>query len=103
MNDCIEGAKACREALRAITATNWGDGSQTDNEYFARRDAAISTILATAGPLSPRAAGAMAVLAEFIVCIEQEQTTICLGSKWKPWAAMTAAEQRESRDEFAEI
>lgn len=101
MSEYCDGAKACREALRALTTTYWGDSNQTDAEYFDRQAAAISAILATAGPLSPRAAGAMAVLAEFVVVSEQDGSYLCLESQWKPWAAMTSEEQQERRNELA--
>ncbi len=101
MSKYRDGALACRAVLQMIPSISWG-GEQTDDEYFAKQHAAMAAILSSAGPLSERAAGAMAVLAEFIVCGEQDGSYIDLESKWKPWAAMTADEQQARRNELAE-
>lgn len=102
MGEYRDGALACRAALSMLPSIDWNWGEQTDDEYFAKRHAAIAAILSSAGPLSERAAGAMAALAEVTVCSEQDKTHIDLGSKWKPWAAMTPDEQQARRNELAE-
>lgn len=101
MSEYRDGALACRAVLRMMPSIDWGV-EQTDDEYFAKQQAAVSAILSSAGPLSDRAAGAMAVLAEIIVCSEQDKSYIDLASKWKPWAAMTPEEQQALRNELAE-
>lgn len=97
-----DGAIRCRAVLKMLAGIDWGDGEQTDDEYFAKQHAAIAAILSSAGNLSEQAAGAMAALAEFIVCSEQDKSYIDLESNWKPWAAMTSEEQSSRRAELAE-
>ena len=100
MAEYRDGAIACRSVLQMMPTVDWGR-EQTDDEYFAKQHAAIAAILSSAGPLSERAAGAMSVLADFIVCSEQDGSYIDLESKWKPWAAMTTDEQQDRRNELA--
>jgi hypothetical protein len=88
MTNYRSGAQDCRAVLKSLPDANW-HGDQTDDEYFAMRDAAIARILETAGPMSEQAAGAMAVLAEFIVSSEQDACYMELGGDWVPRAAMT--------------
>ena len=102
MSEYRDGALACRAVLSMLPSIDWGCGEQTDEEYFAKQHASMAAILSSAGTLSERAAGAMAVLAEFIVCSEQDASYINLESKWKPWAAMTIKEQRARLAELAE-
>ncbi|UCV29385.1 hypothetical protein [Ferribacterium limneticum] len=102
MSEYRDGALACRAVLSMLPSIDWTIGKQTDDEYFAKQHATMAAILSSAGPLSEQAAGAMAVLAEFIVCSEQDGSYINLESNWKPWAAMTADEQQARRIELAE-
>lgn len=105
MSEYREGASACRAVLRMLPSIDWlvsSNESETPEEYFVKQQAAIAAILSSAGPLSEQAAGAMAVLAEFIVCSEQDGAYISLGSGWKPWAAMTKAEQTARIEELSE-
>lgn len=100
-----DGAHACRAVLRMLPSIDWLASSSEDEspgEYFVKQQAAIAAILSSAGPLSEQAAGAMAVLAEFIVCSEQDGAYISLSSGWKPWAAMTKAEQTARMTELSE-
>lgn len=101
MSEYRDGATSCRAVLHMLPTIDWGE-EQTDSEYFAKQHAAVAAILSSAGPLSERAAGAMAVLAEIIVCSEQDKSYVDLASKWKPWAAMSPDEQRVRLDELAE-
>lgn len=94
MSEYRDGALACRAVLQMMPSIAWGE-EQSDDVYFAKQHAAI---LSSAGPLSERAAGAMAALAEIIVCSEQDKSYIDLASKWKPWAAMTPEEQQARRN-----
>lgn len=106
MSEYRNGAKACRAVLRMLPSIDWcaSDGeSQTTDEYFAKQQAAIAAILSSAGPLSEQAAGAMAVLAEFVVCGDQDAAYISLDSGWKPWAAMTSSEQDARIKELTEL
>ena len=105
MSDYQDGAKACRSVLRLLPSIDWNASegeSQTTDEYFAKQHAAIAAILSSAGPLSEQAAGAMAVLAEIIVCSEQDKSYVNFAGPWKPWAAMTTDEQRARLEELAE-
>lgn len=97
MSDFRNGAQACRLILRTLPSIDWcaSEGeSQTADEYFVIQQAAIRGILSSAGPMSEQAAGAMAVLAEFVVCSEQDASYCTLDGPWKPWATMTSAEQQ---------
>lgn len=102
MSEYRDGALACRAVLSMLPSIDWTLGKQTDDEYFAKQHATMAAILSSAGPLSERAAGAMAVLAEFVICGEQDGGYVDLASKWNPWAAMTADEQQARRIELAE-
>ncbi len=78
MSDYQNGAQACRLILRTLPSIDWcasESESQSIEEYFVIQQAAIRAILSSAGPLSEQAAGAMAVLAEFVVCSEQDAVT----------------------------
>lgn len=95
-NQYRAGALACQKAMQALSLKQWGDSSTSDDEYLAKRDAAIAELLATAGDLSPRAAGAMAALAEFVVGSEQDRSTYDL-AVWAPFAAMTKEQQADMK------
>ena len=106
MSDYQNGAQACRLILRTLPSIDWcasESESQSIEEYFVIQQAAIRAILSSAGPLSEQAAGAMAVLAEFVVCGEQDAAYISLDSGWKPWAAMTSSEQDARIKELTEL
>ena len=96
----IEGAKACVAAIAGIPALVAADNTQPVAEYFSTRDEAIAFLLRCAGPLSPRAAGAMAVLAEFVAGQEQDAGYYSLNDL-NSEMAMSADELSQSRQEFA--
>lgn len=91
------GATAITDALRKIPQAVASDSAQAGEEYFARREAAIASLLAAAGPMPTKAAGAFRVLAEFIVGGEQDGCTYDL-ERWVPEAAMSQVERAEYRD-----
>lgn len=98
----MEGARACLEALRhasQIVAAGNGSG-QTTEEYYRKRDAAVASILQAAGPLPPRAAGALATLAEFMVALDQDGSWDDL-DEWVPESTMLPDERASRRTAFA--
>lgn len=97
----IEGAKACVAAIAGIPTLVAADDTQSVSDYFSTRDAAIAFLLRCAGPLSPRAAGAMAVLAEFVAGQEQDAGYYSLDDL-NSEMVMTNGELRQSRLEFAD-
>lgn len=97
----IDGAKACVSAIAGIPSLVAADGNQETWDYFSTRDEAIAFLLRCAGPLSPRAAGAMAVLAEFVAGQEQDAGYYSLNNL-NSEMAMTADELGQSRQEFAD-
>lgn len=97
----IEGAEACLAAIAGVPAQVAANSSQSTWDYFSTRDAAIACLLRCAGPLSPRAAGAMAVLAEFVAGQEQDAGYYSLND-WGSEMAMTDEELSQSRQEFAD-
>lgn len=94
-------ALACLEVARRLQAMAL-EGDDTCANHFANRDRAVAALLATAGPLSPRAAGAMSVLAEIVTEAEHYQAHADL-SDWTPGAAMTPAQQHAERAEFTQF
>jgi hypothetical protein len=96
------GATTITEALRKIPQAVASDSAQAGEEYFARREAAITALLAAAGPMPPKAIGAFRALAEFIVGGEQDGGSYNLES-WVPEAAMSQAERAEYRDRIFAI
>ena len=91
----ILGAKACLEVLRRLEE----DCPDSFEGHIATRGAAIAAILATAGDISPRAAGAMSVLAE-LVASERQDGSIYFIERWEPEATMTASEVAKYRAEW---
>jgi hypothetical protein len=92
----IAGARACFEIVQRLEEMLAGDGTQTTDEYFAKHDAAMAAILAAAGPMSPKAEGALRVLAEIIVGETETASTFCL-DKWRPEAVMVPEERDAER------
>ncbi len=106
MSDYQNGAQACRLILRTLPSIDWcasDSESQSVEEYFVIQQAAIRAILSSAGPMSEQAAGAMAVLAEFVVCSEQDASYYTLDGPWKPWAAMSSSEQQAHIQKMNEL
>ena len=97
LNSTIAGAFEIREALRLIPQAVAGDDTQTGSEYFSKREAAIASLFAAAGPMLPEAIGAFRVLAEFIVGGEQDGGSYDL-ERWKPTILMSDAEFDEYQD-----
>lgn len=98
----IEGAKACVAAIAGIPTLVAADNTQSVTDYFSTRDAAIAFLSRCAGPLSPRAAGAMAVLAEFVAGQEQDAGYYSLNDL-NSEMAMTDGELSQSQQEFADF
>lgn len=99
-----DGAKAATAALLAIPETVASKGQTSTFEYYARRDLAVSKFLTAAGEVSPRAAGVIACLAEFIVSQEQDGCYVELSSNELPpiEAAMTEEERQSYRQALAD-
>ena len=93
-----EGAAACLEALRRvekIADPEIPHPGHEDDDYFEIQDQAVAEILRVAGTLPPYAAGAIKVLAEFVVGLYQcGQYNL---NEWKPEALMTNEELIEHR------
>lgn len=93
-----EGAAACLEALRRaekIGAPEFPSTARDDDHYFERRDQATAEIMHAAGTVPPYAAGAIKVLAEYVVGLYQGgQFNLCV---WKPEALMTEEESAAQR------
>lgn len=96
--DRRDGARKALAALRQVPEMLLQENDSTA-EWFARRDAAIAAILAAAGPLPPRAEGALRLLAEFHVTNEQDVSRD--PDECEPEATMTAERLQQTRDEFA--
>ena len=80
----IAGAQACFAIIQKLEQMVVPDSSDRSMPaWTAKRQAAIAALLETAGELSPRAAGAMAVLAELVVSEIQDGSTYDL-DQWKP-------------------
>lgn len=90
------GALAITEVMRRLPQALAGDHTESAADYFAKRESAIFAILAAAGPMSPRATGALQALAEFVVGGEQDGCTYDL-EQWTPEAAMSEAERSALR------
>ena len=96
------GAIACQETLISLRPLLAGDSSQTTAQYFEKRDAALAAILAAAGPMPARAAGAMACFAEMVISGEQDGGFYGIGDIETCEAAMTEADRAQARQAFAE-
>lgn len=106
--DRRDGAIAVLQALHRASQMASVPDEQT-GDYFHRIDAAIADVLATIGPLSPKAAGAIGVLAELAVesvagsryspaeLLEQNDA-----GTWMPMATMRTQEIEAARRDFAE-
>lgn len=95
------GARACADLLKSLPDTLTQSGDLTTEQYYQERDRAIRAFLEAAGPVSARAAGVIAALAEVLVVGEQD------GAYADPniplEAAMTEDEKRASRQEFVDF
>lgn len=85
----IAGAKACLAILQNLEETVKPEPWSAEQEpWNAKCVAAIAAFLEAAGPLSPRAVGAMSLLAEFVVGETQDGSTY-FKDRWKPRVTMT--------------
>lgn len=103
-----DGAMAVLQALHRASQMASLPDEQT-GDYFHRIDAAIADVLGTIGPLSPKAAGAVSLLAELAVeslagsgyspseLLEQHRA-----GTWMPMSTMSAPKIEAARREFAE-
>jgi len=93
----IAGAASCLAVLLRLKQIVALDASDiTEGRQYTKRDAAIAALLETAGELSPRAAGAMSLLAE-LVASETQDGSQYFWERWNPEALMTVAERDEAR------
>lgn len=99
--DFQRGAIALINAAKMVPQIVACDSEQTTPEYFSKQDAAISALVSAAGPMPPKAAGAMAALASLLVYVEQDGGLPYLDKEWRPPAAMSSADLEEYRDRFA--
>lgn len=101
MSEFLSGARTCAELLKNLPDTLTQSGDLTTEQYYQERDRAIRVFLEAAGPVSERAAGVIAALAEVLVVGEQD------GAYADPSipleAAMTEEEKRASRQEFIDF
>ena len=104
-NDSTE-RRAGATAIMAVAATLEqrlkGDHTQPCSEYFAAYDDAVAAMMAAAGPLPDRAAGALQAVIEIIVggiqnCGDYDLTV------FKPEATMTADEASARRQVLYEM
>lgn len=80
----IAGAKACLAILRNLEKTLCPEPWTAEQDAWdALRNEAIAAFIEAAGPLSPRAAGVLSLLAEFVVSEEQDGTTY-FKEEWRP-------------------
>lgn len=95
------GASACLAIVSSLEGLFQG-GPDNDpiDRYYALQDTARAAILATAGDLPPRAAGALSLLAELLVFREQNGGSPDL-DRWIPEATMTDEARQASRQAFA--
>ena len=87
----IAGAKSCLAILRELEKTVCPEPWSPEQDVWdAKRVEAITAFLEAAGPLTPRAAGAMSLLAEFVVGETQDGSTY-FKDRWKPKLTTTTA------------
>lgn len=90
-NDSTErraGAIAIMDVCRTLEKRLEGDHTQTCAEYFAAYDEAVAAMMAAAGPLPERAAGALQALVEILVGQVQNEGDYDF-EVFKPEAAQT--------------
>ena len=83
----IDGAKSCLNLIRG-NALFRPVASHTFSEDRARRDAAVAALVESIGELSPRAAGAVSLLAE-LVATEMADGGLEYLDRWQAEATMT--------------
>lgn len=94
--ESLEGAAAIMVVAGQLREMLDGDSEQRCDEYFARKDAAIAAMLAAAGPLPDRAAGALQAVIEILVGQIQNDCEYDL-KEFEPEAGMTEDRRREFR------
>lgn len=98
MSAFLSGARASADLLKSLPDTLTQSGDLTTEQYYEERDRAIRAFVEAAGPVSERAAGVIAALAEVLVVGEQD------GAYADPniplEAAMSDEEKQASRKEF---
>ena len=93
------GAVACWETVQRLKPMLIGDSTQTCSIYFKARDEAVAQILGAAGPLPAQAAGALAILAEYIVDVVQNGEAADIDT-WHADTLMNPAELEANRLAF---
>lgn len=96
-----EGARACLAALRQCEAIGGADGPFGDEDHFEMHDRAVAAIVQAAGPLAPKAAGALQLLAELFVNERLGGGELDL-DRWQPEACMSAEATAAARREINE-
>lgn len=105
MNDTLyrDGAIACQQVMRELKPMLQGNSGQTFSQYFAIQDEALVRILEAAGPIPCRAAGVIALLAEYIIRSEVDGAIYEAGSLENPEATMSADDIQRSRQAFEDF
>lgn len=91
------GALAGLEAVKRLQRARFG-GDISIEQYYANRDSAAAAIIEAAGPVTDRAAGALALLAEFMVDLQDAGENIA--DTWQPETLMTPDQREAARQEF---
>lgn len=91
-----DGALDCLDAIKQLQRTQFGRGGF--KQYFANRESAAAAIIEAAGPVTDRAAGVLALLAEFMVDLEDAGENNA--DTWQPKILMTPDQREAARQEF---
>lgn len=92
-----DGALDCLDAIKQLQRTQFG-GVDFEEQYFVNRESAAAAIIEAAGPVTDRAAGVLALLAEFMVDLEDAGENNA--DTWQPKILMTPDQRDAARQEF---
>lgn len=76
----------------------WNFSKTAAEQYYAKRDSASAAIIEAAGQATDRAAGALALLAEFMVDLQDAGENNA--DTWKPEVLMAPDQREAARQEF---
>ncbi|MCM2309223.1 MAG: hypothetical protein NDI91_17345 [Sulfuritalea sp.] len=93
----LAGALDCLDAIKQLQRTQFGH-VDFEEQYFANRESAAAAIIEAAGPVTDRAAGVLALLAEFMVDLEDAGENNA--DTWQPKILMTPDQRETARQEF---
>lgn len=91
------GALACLDAIKRLQCMPFG-GDISIEQYYANRDTAAAAIIEAAGPIPAQAAGALALLAEFLVDLQDSGENNA--ETWRPEILMTPVQREVERQDF---